>query len=169
MKTARRGFTLVELIVAIAVAGIIMAIAVPQYIGYKSRLIAKSEALKFEAFLAEAKETSKKYCTSIELYGTNLASDNGAGTLEAKNLATKYNRRIVFPSGVRVTSNYDMVNNAYFTPTDMRLSSSGAIISGVQFIVKSEATLAEYSATLTNAGQVKIQVRDNNCSPWKEL
>ncbi|MDQ7823100.1 MAG: prepilin-type N-terminal cleavage/methylation domain-containing protein [Candidatus Eremiobacteraeota bacterium] len=81
MTEKPRGLTLTEVIVAIAVIGIIAAIAVPQYINYKSNLILKSEAQKFEAFLAETKATAKKFCVNIEIKGLQGSSGSNTGHL----------------------------------------------------------------------------------------
>jgi type IV pilus assembly protein PilA len=68
MRTARRGFTLIELIVVIVVIGIIAAIA-----------IAKFVSVKEAAFIASMKSDLRNFALYEQFYATDNSGDYFAG------------------------------------------------------------------------------------------
>jgi type IV pilus assembly protein PilA len=75
-KTAQKGFTLIELMIVIAIVGILAAIALPAYQDY----IVRSKMSEPLAALAEAKTTIAEYVAAngdypaqLESYGINTA------------------------------------------------------------------------------------------------
>lgn len=80
MKTAQKGFTLIELMIVIAIVGILAVIAMPLYQSYTARA-QMSEALS----LAEG----QKYLILAHFVENGaLPSDNLAGTVEGKYVAS---------------------------------------------------------------------------------
>ena len=86
-KKAQKGFTLIELMIVIAIVGILAAIALPAYQDY----IVRSKMSEAVAALAEAKTTVTEYVASngglpadcvspavgCNVFGINLAARNG--------------------------------------------------------------------------------------------
>jgi len=64
----RKGFTLIELIVAISVIAVILLIAIPQYSLYKSNLLLKKESKLLECFIKDVRTTAKSQCVDIDIY-----------------------------------------------------------------------------------------------------
>jgi len=83
MKNSQVGFTLIELMVVIAIIGILAAIAIPQFSAYRTR--SYKAALESDAHsIASAQEA---YFVKNGLYASRaaslLSSDYGAGNLSA--------------------------------------------------------------------------------------
>ena len=79
-RTAERGFTLIELVVVLAILGILLALAVPRYLGARKRAY-KAE---IDNILQEAKTLSWAYYQEHNIFPSNT-SDIGlqmpAGTV----------------------------------------------------------------------------------------
>jgi type IV pilus assembly protein PilA len=69
-KTAQKGFTLIELMIVIAIVGILAAIALPAYQDY----IVRSKMSEPLAALAEAKTTIAEYVAANGKYPSNASS-----------------------------------------------------------------------------------------------
>jgi type IV pilus assembly protein PilA len=108
-KSGEKGFTLIELMIVIAIIGILAAIAIPQFSAYKSR-----------GYMASVKSDTKNLYTAIAAYmGDNpglipsypadTLPDTGlAGAVYTKSKATKGNTVTVVAGGT-ITGSHTQV------------------------------------------------------------
>ena len=81
-RATQRGFTLIELVVVLAILGILLALAVPRYIGVRKRAFKEEIA----NILAEAKTLSWAYYQEYDLFPddpTDIALSMPSGTVWA--------------------------------------------------------------------------------------
>lgn len=92
MKAVNKGFTLIELMIVVAVIGVLAAIAIPQYQKY----VAKSEFAAAYASLAAAKTNLDDYVISNGTFPTGvsqigLSASAAMGTIGLGTSAITYN------------------------------------------------------------------------------
>jgi prepilin-type N-terminal cleavage/methylation domain-containing protein len=94
------GFTLIELLVVIVIIGILLAIAVPSYLGFKDRAAEKAGQSNIRA----AVPSLEAYFADYGVYN-NAADPDGAGPLPAGSFTEAF-LKTNYDSGLKTTGNH---------------------------------------------------------------
>ena len=104
-RTAARGFTLIELMIAAAVIGILLAIAVPNYQDYirkASRSAAQSELIELAAMQEKIFLNSSAYALNVTT-AYNGSSTGGLGRTSGTTQDAKYTLSVTPSAGATYT------------------------------------------------------------------
>lgn len=145
MKTSGRGFTLIELIVAMAVLGILAAVAAPAIGEYLAtqRLKGAAEELQTDLQFARMESVQRNAPVTVTLASTGYTIAQGATTIKAVTLS----------GGSNVSAGTTMV--ATFDP----VRSTASVLNGSDITVANTATSRTLRVSLSTMGRVSI------CSP----
>ena len=130
MKTTKKGFTLIELIVVIAIIGVLAAILVPTMLGYvkKSKVssansTAGSVYKAINSTLTELDEKIKNYMDDVQKCAYSVAINMGNCVAAAASQDGKYTG--TYPAGAVTNENY---------PTFKDNNTSGALDEALKFV-----------------------------------
>ncbi|ENW5696136.1 pilin [Neisseria gonorrhoeae] len=110
MNTLQKGFTLIELMIVIAIVGILAAVALPAYQDYTARAQV-SEAI----LLAEGQKSA---VTEYYLNHGEWPANNGdAGVASASEIKGKYVESVTVEKGVVTADDTDNINTKHLPST----------------------------------------------------
>lgn len=134
-KSYGRGFTIVELMIVVAILGIIAAIAIPSYIGYMSnakKAEAKSNLQAVKLLLEQYYSENAKYCPAASCAGQSYTyTENDDGSVATQTIVTTYLTGFRPKSAAATTAvlyNYTiaLTSNAAYIVTAAPVTSRGA-------------------------------------------
>ncbi len=132
---SKEGFTLVELMIVVAILGILISVAVPAYIGYISnskKSEAKTNLQSLKLLIEQYYSENAKYCPAASCSGQSYAyAENDSGTVTSNTIGNNYLASFKPKSAAGasvVLYNYSLAfsSNTAYTVTAAPVTSRGA-------------------------------------------
>ena len=135
MKNVQKGFTLIELMIVVAIVGILTAIALPTYQNYTTR----AKVAEVLAAMETAKTAVAETYTST---GTLPTSNSAAGLGAAASYSTTYLTSLTVGAAGLVSAVIRGTNNASIDATTMRLTPTAGTNGQITWVCTNSGTAA---------------------------
>jgi type IV pilus assembly protein PilA len=161
MKTAQKGFTLIELMIVVAIIGLLAAIAIPAYQDYTIRSQV-TEGLNLSTSVKAA--VSETFQSNGSWPGSNTA----AGLSAATNIKGKYVTGIEVGAGGVITITYGGQSNGLISGQTLGLNPYTSANGDVSWVCGSRGTSGTSGLTLASGatlttGNLTAKYRPANC------
>ena len=163
MKTMQKGFTLIELMIVVAIIGILAAIAIPAYQDYTIRAQVTEGLNLASAAKAAVSET-------FGSNGTWPADNAGAGLSPATDIKGKYVTAVTVSTGGLITITYGGQANNAINTLDLTLTPYTSANGDIAWVCgdrgtagTSGLTVASGATTPANGGSLLAKYRPANC------
>jgi len=165
MKSVQKGFTLIELMIVVAIIGILAAIAIPAYSDYTIRAQV-TEGLNLASSAKSA--VSETYGSNGTWPGTNSA----AGLDASGNIKGKYVTGVGVGTGGTITITYGGQANAKINADTLTMTPYTSLNGDVAWVCGNKGTTGTSGLTLasgatapTTGGSLESKYRPANCRP----
>jgi prepilin-type N-terminal cleavage/methylation domain-containing protein len=157
MRRSTKGLTIVEIIIAVSILAIILAIAIPNYGLNKANIKLKAETKLFAAFIRDMQTYSRVQGINVALYGEDPDTTVPfVRTVRARNIVTGYERIYKGSSGIAFSCFTSPLQQPMTVTPNGFLHSTGLRMLNVEFRVKSEGTPRIYQVFVNDVGSSRL-------------